>query len=201
MHILHLSDTHNRHNSLTNLPEADVIIHSGDFSFAGTASEFSDFLKWFSSLNYHHKIFIGGNHDSFLEENSATEIRKMLPSNCHYLCHSGLIIEGLKFWGIPMFVSEDIDGSYFEKIKQISADTDVLISHHPPLGILDLDGEINFGCPELLYKTLEIQPKFHLFGHIHNAYGIEKSKSTTFINSSVLNGNYDLSNHPVLFEI
>lgn len=201
MRILHISDTHNQHHSLTDFPEANVIIHSGDFSFAGTEAEFRDFLKWFSSLNYRHKIFIGGNHDSFLEENSAIEIRKILPSNCHYLSHSEVIIEGLKFWGIPMFVSEDIDGSYFEKIKQIPANTDVLISHHPPLGILDLDGKINFGCPELLHKTLEIQPKYHLFGHIHNDYGIEKSKSTTFINSSVLNGNYELSNPPVLFEI
>ena len=201
MRILHLSDTHNQHSFLNDLPEADIIIHSGDFSFAGTESEFRDFLKWFLNLNYKYKIFIGGNHDSFLEENSRKEIQSFLPENCYYLRHSGIRIENLKFWGVPMFVSEDLDGSYFEQIKKIPADIDVLISHHPPLGILDLDGEINFGCPELLHKTLEIQPKFHLFGHIHNAYGIEKPKSTTFINSSVLNGNYKLQNLPVLFEI
>ena len=31
MKILHLSDTHGRHGSLKDLPEADVLVHSGDF--------------------------------------------------------------------------------------------------------------------------------------------------------------------------
>lgn len=79
MRILHLSDTHNQHKNLGNLPEADLIIHSGDFSFAGTESEFRDFLKWFLNLNCQYKIFIGGNHDGFLEENSQKEIQSILP--------------------------------------------------------------------------------------------------------------------------
>lgn len=201
MRFLHLSDTHNQHKILEKLPEADVIIHSGDFSFAGTKSEFYDFLNWFLSLDYQYKIFIGGNHDNFLEENSREEIQKILPKNCHYLCHNGVTIENIKFWGVPVFVSEDIDGSYFRKIKRIPKNTDILISHCPPFGILDLDGEINFGCVDLLEKTLEIKPKFHFFGHIHNAYGTEISKHTTFSNASVLNGNYELQNLPVVFKI
>src|SRR5690625_6348978 len=151
MRILHLSDTHNQHNFLNDFPSEHLIIHSGVFSVAGTASEFRVFLKWFLDLNYQYKIFIGGNHDSFLEENSQKEIQSILPKNCHYLCHSGVTIENIKFWGVPMFVSEDLDGSYFEQIKKIPADIDVLVSHHPPLGILDLDGKINFGCSELLH--------------------------------------------------
>lgn len=201
MHLLHLSDTHNQHRNLENLPEADVIIHSGDFSFAGTRAEFQDFLNWFLGLDYKHKIFIGGNHDYFLEGKTQKDIQKILPENCHYLSHSGVTIENIKFWGVPMFVSEDIDGSYFQKIKRIPSNTNVLITHNPPFGTLDLDGEINFGCIELLQKTLEIQPKFHLFGHIHNAYGIENSKHTTFSNASVLNGNYELQNLPNLFDV
>ena len=201
MKILHLSDTHNQHRDLTDLPEADLIIHSGDFSFAGTQAEFQGFLNWFSGLNYQHKIFIGGNHDNFLEENPTENIQKILPENCHYLAHNGVKIGNLNFWGIPMFVSENIDGTYFDKIQKIPSETNVLISHHPPLGILDLDGKINYGCAELLHQTLKIQPKFHLFGHIHNAYGMEKSKLTTFVNSAVLNGNYEHSNSPILFEI
>lgn len=199
--MLLLSDTHNQHKSLENLPEADVIIHSGDFSFAGTKAEFDDFLNWFLSLDYKYKIFIGGNHDSYLEGKSQKEIQEILPKNCHYLFHSGVTIENIKFWGVPMFVSENINGSYFQKIKRIPLSTDVLISHNPPFGILDLDGKINFGCTDLLEKTLEIKPKFHLFGHIHNAYGTEISKHTAFSNASVLNGNYELQNLPVVFEI
>lgn len=201
MRLLHFSDTHNQHKSLGNLPEADVIIHSGDVSFAGTKAEFYDFLNWFLSLDYKYKIFIGGNHDSFLERKSRKDIQKILPKNCHYLRHSGVTIESKKFWGVPMFVSEDIDGSYFEKIKQIPKNTDVLITHRPPLGILDLDGKINFGCAGLLQKVLDIKPEFHFFGHIHNAYGTEKSIHTAFSNASILNGNYEFQNLPVVFEI
>ena len=36
MRILHISDTHNRHNLLTNLPSADVIVHTGDLSDNGS---------------------------------------------------------------------------------------------------------------------------------------------------------------------
>lgn len=32
MNILHLSDTHGAHRSLVSLPEADVIVHSGDIA-------------------------------------------------------------------------------------------------------------------------------------------------------------------------
>lgn len=32
MKILHLSDTHGLHKNLRSLPEADVIVHSGDFT-------------------------------------------------------------------------------------------------------------------------------------------------------------------------
>ena len=54
MKILQISDTHNRHNELTNLPEADVIIHCGDFTEQGTEEEVLDFLNWFIELPYKH---------------------------------------------------------------------------------------------------------------------------------------------------
>lgn len=36
MKILHLSDTHGCHHRLRDLPEADVMVHSGDFCMAGS---------------------------------------------------------------------------------------------------------------------------------------------------------------------
>ena len=50
MTILHLSDTHNQHRQLTDLPDADILIHSGDFTMAGTEQEAIDFLNWFCDL-------------------------------------------------------------------------------------------------------------------------------------------------------
>ena len=41
MNILHLSDTHGAHRSLGSLPEADVIVHSGDITMNGSNELFS----------------------------------------------------------------------------------------------------------------------------------------------------------------
>ena len=87
MRILHLSDTHGHHKALTNQPEADIIIHSGDIGFAGTDNEFFDFINWFIDLDYRYKILVGGNHDSYMEEEDAKQIQKKLPNNCYYLIH------------------------------------------------------------------------------------------------------------------
>ena len=61
--ILCLSDTHNRHRSLRHLPEADVLVHCGDFTEHGTEEEALDFLNWLCDLPYRHKLFTIGNHD------------------------------------------------------------------------------------------------------------------------------------------
>ena len=67
MRLLHLSDTHNLHHNLQHLPPADIIVHSGDMSMAGTGEEVLDFINWFAALDYKYKIFIAGNHDFCLE--------------------------------------------------------------------------------------------------------------------------------------
>lgn len=201
MRLLHISDTHNLHRQLNNLPAADIIVHSGDISYAGTGQEVVDFIEWFGALDYQYKIFIAGNHDYCLEEKNIKRIQRFLPENCFYLCNSGVKIEGLKFWGNPFFFSDDVSGQYLNMIAQISADTDVLISHRPPLGILDNANNISYGCPDLLQKILEVRPRYHLFGHIHDAYGIKQTEYTTFVNASIMNEDYVITNPPILFEI
>ena len=79
--------------------------------------------------------------------------------------------------------------------------TGVLISHSPPYGILDYENNTNQGSLDLLQAVLKIKPTYHLFGHVHSAYGIEKSDHTAFINSSLMNAMDELVNKPVLLEI
>ncbi len=116
MRILHLSDTHGRHAELTGLPEADVVVHSGDFTRNGGEAEMYDFISWFSGLPYAHKIFIAGNHD---------------------LCLYGKErIDGLPE-GVPLFVEEQESGKYAEAIARIPEHTEVLITHEPPYSLCD----------------------------------------------------------------
>lgn len=164
---------------------------------AGTSDEVVDFIEWFCRLDYRYKIFIAGNHDDCLD--GATV--EGLPDNCHYLCNSGVTIEGVKFWGVPFFVSDDIEGRCPEQMRQIPASTDVLITHRPPLGILDAAGDYDYGCPDMLMAVQSVRPRYHLFGHIHAAYGIKEEGRTIFANGALLDEHYRLANTPFLLDI
>ena len=197
MLILHLSDTHSKHHELRNLPPADIIIHSGDISFAGSENEVMDFIEWFGALPYKYKLFIAGNHDDCLFGATLDG----LPQNCFYLCNSSVTIQGVKFYGLPMFMADAMSGDYDTNIQKIPFDTNVLITHQPPYSVLDNSANINYGDPNLLHKVLQTKPQFHLFGHIHKAYGIEKSEHTTFVNAAMLSEDYQLLYDPILLEI
>ena len=86
---------------------ADILVHSGDFTMAGTEDEAIDFLEWFIALPYRHKILVAGNHDDCLRGESI----EGLPDNCHYLDCSGVTIHGITFYGIPLFMEDVMEGS------------------------------------------------------------------------------------------
>ncbi len=186
MKILHLSDTHACHRRLTDLPEADVVVHSGDFTMTGSEQEAIDFMNWFCDLPYAHKVFICGNHDDCLYGANI----EGLDSNVHYLCNSGMEIDGVKFYGVPMFMGDCVTDGQSNNIAKIPADTDVLITHSPVFGILDFDDGINYGDERLLPKVLEIHPRLHLFGHIHAQHGILTEHGVTFSNGAIMNADY-----------
>ena len=164
MKILHISDTHGKHQILKDLPNADVIVHTGDITEDGTEEEVKDFIEWFSGLSYAHKIFIAGNHDNCLYGANI----EGLPDNVHYLCNDSITIDGIKFYGVPMFLQDDLDGNFPELFGCIPADTDVLLTHQPPLGILDEQDGINYGDYTLYKRVMDVRPKYHLFGHLHH---------------------------------
>ncbi len=179
-------------------PEADVIVHSGDFTLNGSEAEAIDFLEWFCNLPYRHKIFISGNHDECMY--GADIIG--LDSNVHYLYNSGIELDGINFYGVPMFLKETIADNQLEDYRRIPCYTDVLITHLPPFGILDYDGGINYGSEELLLNVTGIEhPRLHLFGHIHNQYGIMIINDTMFSNGSIINEDGTIINTPNVLEI
>ena len=185
MKILQISDTHNKHHLLVNLPEADVIVHCGDFTDNGTEKEVLDFLNWFIMLPYKHKIFVTGNHDTCLWNAEAIED---LPKNVHFLQDSECKIEGISFFGLAYNHSEQV----------IPPDADVLVSHEPPFMILDKDNNIHWGNADLKKKIWEGKPRYHFFGHIHGAYGTEKHHGIVFSNAALfyesfqMEGNFHL---------
>lgn len=85
----------------------------------------------------------------------------------------------------------------------IPSGTDVLITHHPPKGILDSTSHHGYsnGNLSLLKKVLQIKPKLHVFGHVHLRQGIFKNNDTTFINSALVNDEEELIFKPIYFNL
>lgn len=196
MKILHISDTHGCHRRLHDLPQADIVVHSGDLTMNGSEQEALDFMNWFCDLPYPQKIFICGNHDECLYDATIDG----LDGNVHYLCNSGIEIEGLKFYGVPMFMGDCITDRQTKHYANIPDDTDILITHTPPFGILDFDDNINYGSEELLGRISVVQPQLHLFGHIHAQYGMTILNGITFSNGAVMNADYTNFRKPILIE-
>lgn len=201
-----LSDTHRMHRRVP-IPDGDLIIHAGDFCGHGSREQARDFALFFRALPHRHKVVIAGNHDRCLELDPA--LGPLLFAGCHYLFDSGVTIEGLRFWGSP-WQPWFLDWAFNlqrgpalrEKWALIPAGTDVLITHGPPLGVLDSTsrGE-SVGCEELLEATRRVRPKLHVFGHIHEGYGEHVEAGTRFVNASICTVEYEPTNAPIVVDL
>ena len=138
------------------------------------------------------RIFICGNHDDCLYGANIDG----LPDNVHQLSNSGIEIEGVNFYGVPMFMEDCLTERQSRNYAKIPDYTDVLITHSPALGILDLDDNIHYGSEELLMKISDLHLKAHLFGHIHAQHGILDQNSVIFSNGAIMNEDYALLNSP-----
>jgi len=71
--------------------------------------------------------------------------------------------------------------------EDIPKEIDLLISHGPPKGFGSYTkfGR-DIGCIELLTHVQRVKPTIHLFGHVHDAYGVSTDDYTTYINTALL---------------
>lgn len=188
MKMLHLSDTHGLHHQIKDLPEADVIIHSGDISHNGDENEVLDFLNWYIELPYRHKIFVTGNHDLCLWD--AEGIEDLLDS-LYFLQDRGVEIDGVKFFGLGYDHSEQL----------IPNDTDIVVTHEPPVMILDRSAGTHWGNSPLRNRIFDVKPRYHLFGHAHESYGTIKQDGIVFSNASLLDDMNRMVRKPRLFVV
>lgn len=108
-----------------------------------------------------------------------------------------------------------------QKWNLIPEDTDILVTHTPPIGHGDLVcSNIRAGCVDLLNVVQQrIKPKYHVFGHIHEGNGIRYSNSIyntripfvdygvstdgkiIYVNGSICDINYMPNNLPIVFDV
>jgi len=175
--IVHISDTHSLHNDL-NIPEGDVLVVSGDFTIAGHPGEYDYFNDWLGRIPIPYKIVTLGNHDiehmMNVENIDPIKHAQNRLSNAKILSCESFIINKFKFYGIQWHWFHDwkhtniADG--VELWDTTPEDTDVLITHSPPLGMCDEYYGTNTGSFKLSSVVSKIMPKCHLFGHIHETY-------------------------------
>jgi Icc-related predicted phosphoesterase len=201
-----LSDTHELHRDL-DVPHGDILIHAGDLSMMSRSlSAIEDLNDWLGELPHSFKICVPGNHDYWLEKNPS---RRSLLSNATILVNETIKIHRLKVWGSP--VTPLLDGAFGissavdrrQLYSQIPEDTDIVVSHGPPYGILDGDFESGFhsGCREVLDAIMRIKPKLVVFGHVHGAYGLFQTDETTFVNAALFDAYGDLSKTPIVLKM
>ena len=114
----------------------------------------------------------------------------------HHLSNSSVEIDGVMFYGIPMFMGDCVTERQSRYYTKIPDDTDVLITHSPAFGILDFDDGINYGSEEILMKLSDLHLRAHLFGHIHAQHGIIEQNGVIFSNGAVMNADYSVLNVP-----
>lgn len=203
MLITFISDTHNLHQKLTSyLLGGDVLVHCGDITTHGTRQELYDSLSWFIKLPYKYKIFIAGNHDICLDKNCKQQTHTIFVEKSelknwtqghkiYYLEGDSVEIDNIKFYGHPYtsilgdFAFMRDEENLIRNDSQIPDTTDILITHGPPLGIMDLTtGYEPAGSKSLLKRVKQIKPAIHAFGHIHEGYGMKEDENTLFLNAA-----------------
>lgn len=219
-----ISDTHGKHLEMQINTDVDLIVHAGDstnyYDLFKNELEFRDFIKWYGNLPIKHKILIAGNHDAWA-------LKKYNRDTCGelgitYLEDDYVEIEGKLIFGSPW--SPSFGRWHFNKSRQKLAShwdkvliegIDLLVTHTPPKGILDLSENQNrnlemCGCRGLMGAVEKYKPKNHVFGHIHNNkditnFGSRVLGETNFFNaSSVRDGDFHkapMNNKGILINI
>lgn len=211
MKIVMISDVHCKWDSLV-IPECDVLISCGDYSFRGEREVVRDFHTWLNEQEANHIISLQGNHELWVEKNF-NEAKELALSVCpavHFIDEGPIEIEGVRFYGSavqPTFGRWAWNRDRGPDIKRhwdrIPDNIQVLITHGPPGGILDVvydymgTPNTRVGCNDLMDRIRQLNDlKLHCFGHIHESSGIAEIENVTYVNAAICNDHYAVA-YPV----
>lgn len=217
MRLVITSDCHGQLQK-AELPAGDILILAGDvlpnrfsnphddaYFQLGELQKLDEFC---ASLSFSCVLLIAGNHDWLFQVDRLAH-RKL--KHITYLEDSGVEIDGVKFYGSPhqpwfydwAFNLPRSGHQLAHYWSLIPDDTDVLITHGPPLGILDqpFGTREHVGCELLLQRVEKVKPKVHAFGHIHGSYGQARIGDTLFVNASLCSETYKPDNPPHVIDL
>lgn len=207
MKITIISDTHGLHRQFPPL-QGDVLIHCGDMLNLRDKDPavLSDLDNWFGEQDFDLILCTGGNHDILLEDHVRQHGNPF--KNAIFLQDQSYVHNGINFYGAPWV--PDLSGHAFyqdakglrNKWSLIPSETDVLITHTPPSGILDQSSRgYELGCEYLSQELIRVAPTLHCFGHVHASPGMVKKGRTTYVNASSVNSQIELAREPIQYSI
>lgn len=184
--VVCIADTH---NTQPELPDGDILLHAGDLSQYGMFDEIQNQLNWLNAQPHKQKVVMAGNHDllldaKFVEAHPDRELEKpgkryedLQWGDLIYLRDSIVELEianrKIKIFGSPLtprfgnfaFQYDSGENVWEDRVPR---DTDIFLTHGPPVGHLDDGGK---GCKHLLKELWRVQPRLVVFGHIHAGRG------------------------------
>jgi uncharacterized protein len=181
--FLALSDTHLQFPQLANLPEADLLVHCGDWTNTGFARgerEVDLAVRWLTKAQqkYPTVLALHGNHDISVR-NHHWEAWGAVGLDGRTWVHPS----GVSFHGVALTTAYDMPElaltwdhmTINPTAEEYAWDfdyVDVVVAHGPPMGYLDLmkTGK-NVGSRYALEYIQTRQPQLYLCGHIHEAAG------------------------------
>lgn len=197
MKIVCISDTHLQVKNLI-LPDADVLIHSGDHTGNGTKNQLNEAAKWLGQYRTQfQRIFtVAGNHDWIAQTEPGFANIAFARHGVKYLEDQGVWFDDVYFYGSPWqpwfcdwafnFPNPEDNKELAEAAAKrvwsyIPERTNVLITHGPPAGVLDAafgsgPYDTRTGCPYLMERIADLPHlKLHAFGHIHEQNGMKEA--------------------------
>lgn len=215
MRIVATSDCHGKLAEAT-LPPGDVLVLAGDI-LDDAPEDAPDPVDWqadrlreldlfLCELPYRAVLLVAGNHDGVLQQRP--ELGRAL-RGARYLEDAACEVEGVRFYGSPWqpglwhhpFFLPDC-GPSFMRYQRIPADTQVLVTHSPPWGILDVwDPPFGLGSRMLRARVATLKPAVHIFGHVHPSYGTRELDGTRFYNAALCNSDGEPVNAPHVIDL
>jgi Icc-related predicted phosphoesterase len=200
--VLCLSDLHGWLPKV--LPDCDVVVIAGDICPTDNHTlEYqrrwmkSRFRPWLDQLGV-PVVWTFGNHD-FIGEH-AYEVLQMRDWKVPPLLDENRMVCNLRFHASPWsptfgdWAFMDSDERLDIHWQKICQPVDVLITHTPAWGIGDL-ARLNghAGSKSLVPHLMDLAPRLHVCGHIHEAAGVHPvSEATVSLNASVRRLDYSV---------
>ncbi len=161
--------------------DVDMVIVAGDITNFGGKDEAKKIL---SAIPV-RKVAVPGNcdHPDIVDvfEETGTESAHGRRFEMNSMQFSGLGASNPLPFGTLFTYSEE---NIYTFLDSLLPGSDILITHTPPVGILDRTTFGHHGGSESIRKVVEkYRPVLHVFGHIHESPGVERIGETVFVNA------------------